>query len=637
MNDELQFLDDDIPLLDEETSNKTLEIIEQRMKERKEELKRLENPTTEYNEETEEAIKQFANDLLTLYPWLSRFLDEKAIINRVKANLRENLIYSDYIKASEEEKAQGLRKAGSFNPSKKNVKILSNLNDFERLTTRFHEFVHSMVEDNPFSDHECFFTIDELEFFSDEEPDKDADGNFWENDNLELDILDYDVTRFDFISEAIVTLIQEDYERKILNVRRKRVNAYLSVYARQLRAIFGEMLIEDFLVRFKELDRITALFHAGKKKISIKSLSEENDMIQNLIYRKNSDLVAAKNADIEITLTFLLQKYLSLKKGLSDRDKLKKISEFVREQITTDFDFIKLIIEEQIKDKSLIREYPLVNYIYNVTSENSSSLIDEISLSLPPENDQSSTLKDLTDLAIKYTDYNVKEFFGLTGYSYDPARYMMCCDSEKINSYEKYSYLYNALLGAYDHKLLDDEDFSISSVKGNSYVFRETTYEQLSTGNTVIDSLLNGKSLKVNRKNLVTGEVIPYEEGENSYLKISGKKDYYVLIMQPLASQVRRPMSLDKAIEYYINLMQRLPEEVKKAYTLAVNRLNELREKNIETVFVDEYGFIYEKDSKNVNTFIIPEDDEGPAELGTETFELKEIDMVFSKKPAKEL
>lgn len=39
----------------------------------------------------------------------------------------------------------------------------------------------------------------------------------------------------------------------------------------------------------------------------------------------------------------------------------------------------------------------------------------------------------------------------------------------------------------------------------------------------------------------------------------------------------------------------------------------------------------------NVNTFIIPEDDEGSAELVRETFELKEIDMVFSKKTAKEL
>ncbi len=603
----------------------------ERIKKRDEMLANLNNPTTKYNEDTERRFAQFAKDLLTLYPGIGKYLSEKDIINRLKANIAEDIIYEDDLGTSEVGDTK-LIAGGVFYNQEKQVRIKKDVSELEKSIYIFHEFIHALVEDNPFADY-------------------DTNDNYvgFENEEDQMFIEDFDSIFSNFVMEAITTLLQEDYERKILGIKRSRVNGYLPVYARELKAIFGDSFIEDYIVHFKYIKPILRYFYSGDKKISIKSLTDNNDLIEKLIRMKNSDAVAGKNSNIEMTLTLLLDKYLSENHDLSDEEKLERISIFLREQIVTDFDYIKGIIERNIRDKSLIDKYPLVCYAYNVTDENSIDLKNQIvgayEEQTPGSKDE--LRYDLKNLSIKYDEYTIRKFFGFTSYSYDLKTRMLVYDGAQLQSFEKYKHLYNALYRLHKKGLINDEELVITSVKGDTSESKHNVKDQLLTGNTGADysafdtlsslkQLLKDVSGGMKLSSLFSGHAIIDDSKSTHYMKVSADIDYYVITDNFRDDEVRFPMSIDNAIEFYMSLSDENPD-IKGGFLLAIEELKKLNSQGVSTVFVNEYGIIHEDGQKGETVTIIFEDDECPAELVRETFELEDLDMVFAKRDVKEI
>ena len=586
--DELNY-DNETDSYNDDFKKRLYERIEQSKKEQEE----LYNPSTKYNEETLQIFDQFAKDFIKLYPDLLSY-DE--IIIRLKANIKEDILFTD-------EMRNGI--SGYFNPIEHKVAIKKGMKELETKAVIFHELIHSLVESNPFEFHDDSYLFDES--YSEDETD------YYQEE--------YGAVVSSFMTESITTIIQEDYEKTILGLNRRRVNGYIPTYARQLRAIFGNEIINEYIGKYKDIRTLFKYSKIGDEKISIDNMCSSIDEIDTLIKDGKSNEASIESSNIEINIAHLLKNYLS-NNNLSDENKISIIENLVKEQIFTDFDYIKNIIEKVIDDKSLIKNSNIVNYIYNVNSSNYESLVNQIvhnSLNNNKEIDDEE-IRELVRLRIKYDDYNIMKYFGFTDFSYDSKNKKYTYDVENnmkfLNNKEYYITLYDLS----NEISLDN----ITSIKGTKKNNKENIIKKLKNGSKEEELVLNGEDL-------ILGSIF----GKTSCLKLSSNEEvYYILLKDTI--EVKRQMTIDKAIELYISLMND-HTGLKEGYKLAIEELKKLSLQGIDNVFVDEYGFIRENDSNIVSTNIYFEDDDIPAELEYETIELEELDMPFLKKNTKKI
>ena len=283
------------------------------------ERKRLIEEEVSYNDFTIKTFEKYIKDFQTLYPGI---LTDDEIMKRLKANIKHDITYS-YIKNSNGENNKNI--TGYFDATTHSV--ILNKDYYESLKdksvinrTIFHELTHALVEKNPY--------------------DYNIEHEAYENAN--------------FVSESIITIMEEDYVRVIEGRKVKRVNGYIPTYAHELRAIYGNDLIKHFVGDFKHID---PLFFRDEE--TYESFGTEIIPIMDSIYfgvrevKEDVD-VSYYNKLVELGISSLLDEYLSTT-ILFEEQKLKKITDLAKLQIYPDFNIFQEMIHKYIKDESLIK------------------------------------------------------------------------------------------------------------------------------------------------------------------------------------------------------------------------------------------------------------------------------------------
>lgn len=571
------------------------------------EKEEMENPTTKYNDETENAFDQFAKDLLKLYPGI---LTYNEIIIRLKASIKDNIIFTDELEPN---------CSGYIDHINHKVFIRKDLKELEIKSTIFHEFIHALVC-SPYEKYD-----DNLDLFDDKESKYLMNLNNNADDYLESYYSSVGYLNSSFIEEAITTIIEEDYVKNILGTNIRRVNGYIPTYARQLIAIFGNDLIYEYIKNYKRLESLFEFLIKGNEIISLTMLTDIVNEIDELVVKNDKNVVNIKNNDVEINLSIILNNYLSKNKELSDEKKLTIIDSFIKEQISPDFSYLKNIIEEHIKDKTLLKQHNIANYVYNANSNNYQNLVNKIiHNNIDSRNIDDEKIRELVRLRIKYNDYVVREYFGFTELYYDNKKKVMNYNYEDNLAFLKYKKYYEAMYTLKDEINLDEDN--IVSVKGNEidnknkilYKLKYGAYEEELLPSAA-ESILNMMYTK------------------QSYLKVlTNNNEYYILIDKDDIPEVKRPMNIEEAIKYYLKLIEEEPSE-KEGYMLAIEKLNNLNSQGINKVFVNQFGFIEEKGENITSTNILFEIDGEKAELEEEQILLTDLNIPFSKNNLKKL
>lgn len=497
------------------------------------------NSTKEYGEETLRMIEQFADGLLIMYPGA---FDRDKIITRIKANLNDDITFTSHVREIDE------NANGFFHTEDKNIEIYDRLSELDSCSSCFHELFHTLVEKN------------DMDLFDDES--REAYIEDIGDESYYLEDLGYANSRL--MTEGIATIAQEDWERRVLNEKRERVNGYIPCYARQLRAVFGDELIIEFIKYYKNIRPLLKYFYAFDDKISMFNLAEYADSVDE--YEKNGFKIDANyvSSIIEMTITVLLKNYLMLNKQLSDEEKINKIEALVKEQIAPNFDYLRSIIENEIKDKSLLANHPIANYIYT--------------LSIDKTREDSKNNRDLKMLIMKYSEYYPKSLFGLSEPVFNQESRIYEYDQSKMKEYYNNKTHFRLFAEAYQDIKEQFKDASEITIEGNK-TKKIDDESALRTRGTISFN----EAFFLN--NLITDRAI---------LKASsngGENSLYIIEDGNSEPEIRKPMDIEEAIKYYLE-EQKEDEDTIGGYNLAIQKLDEIRMQGITTVYVGPYGFI---------------------------------------------
>ena len=284
---------------------------------KKREQQELINQHVDYNDKTLKIIDDFVKDFMFLYPGV---LTEEELYNRLKANIKHDIVFGK-IESDTENKISGM-----FDSKNHMVIINTEVAKTEDKikATLFHELCHSLVENNPY-DNEVH--------------------EYYEENN--------------FVTEGIITLMEEDYYEKILNRKFNRVNGYIPNYARGLRNIFGNELIKQYIRNFKYIDSLIASAEVGNNYHLSKIAYDLVNSIDNVYYYIRESFgevdVAYENVNIELGLAALLDDYLATNKDLKDEEKMKKIEGLLNTELEPNFKLFKEIIDKHIANKELLQ------------------------------------------------------------------------------------------------------------------------------------------------------------------------------------------------------------------------------------------------------------------------------------------
>lgn len=368
-----------------------------------------------YDDYTKKAIDNFVERLTTLYPDI---LPKDEIYARIHANLKSSIEFKNFLEIGKP------LSSGLFLPKEHRMLISLDRKDEDLEATLFHEFCHVLVDENPYDNEKEFMHRD------------------YEDSN--------------FITETIITLMEEDCYKKILGGKNRRANGYIVEYAEQLRAILGNEIIYSFIRRFKYVDDL------------ICKCDEIGDMYSDLPYNLIGNIdpiwyklnypkstgtdkseIAYQNASIELVFALMLDNYFD-NTELTDEEKLEKIEQLFKHQQDPNFKVYREIIEKHIKNKELLEENRFVNYLYRANLENYEHLqlskedsIKELVFQIFTTNQDS--------LRQKYKKYAVKEMFGINEYALrkDDLFPLPKYDIEKFITYHKSKETFMALFSIY--------------------------------------------------------------------------------------------------------------------------------------------------------------------------------------------
>ena len=568
-------------------AKRLMELVKERMKEEEElekQKKTLIDQEPVYDEYTKKAIDTFVERLLTLYPGI---LPKDEIYARIHANLKSSIEFKDFIALGKP------LSSGFFIPSEHRMLIADDRKGIALELSLFHEFCHVLVEGNPYDDLGNDFHRD------------------YEDSN--------------FITETIITLMEEDCYRQIFNGRRRRINGYIAEYAEQLRAILGNEIIYTFIRRFKFVDDLICKCDEED--------AEYSDLAYNLIgnidpiwfklnYPESTGTdkseIAYQNASIELVFTLMLDNYFT-NTDLSDEEKMDKIEKLFNNQQDPNFDVYKELIEKHIKNKKLLEKNKVVNYIYEVDLDNYEFL------SIDKEHSLLELLNYIDPLGIdtirtKFKKFAVKEMFGVNEYDFrdDDIYPLPKYNREKFITYHKSKETFMALFSV--RELADeiyDGDVDLDVAEMYSCALDEKVEEPdeiLEEGNGASElESINSVNDKIKMAKIVTK---------------SGKEYYLSYALYPEIFK-KRPVG-DLIIETNEKLDNATSEEEKDFYKTVLRQQSELLKTGITEVYENKngedmrsYRCVYEKDGKVYHCDI--HEEERTLYNETEVFQLQKM------------
>ena len=492
----------------------------------------------EYDEQTLTIFNNFIKDFQTLYPGI---LTDEEIMLRLKANIKHNIRFAD-IKIRDDNSNNIV--SGLYNSENKIVLIntlyIKSLKENNRDLINaviFHELLHSLVNDNPYDD-----VNDHMAY---------EDGNF--------------------INESIITLMEEDYVRKLLNKKFNRVNFYIPTYAKELRIIFGDDLIKTFIQKYKCIE---GLF-PKKEEFSIYShdLIDDIDNIYRAVKLDVEGLdVPYLNKNAELGIATVLDRYLEKNKDLSDEEKLNRIVELAKIQYNPDFNVFQNMIKKHIKNMNLIENNPVAKLLYYKDERVLGNL--RFSNNVP-----------LLHMCKKLDNFNACGLFGANEIIDVKEEFneeaLPIYDQDKCRHYFKNIKLYEVLNNCLEEEKITLEDLNIISLEKYSYKDRGTHHD-------IRDEIDRGSLNAIG--NLFYG----LNANQDVYKCRTKDKEYY--IDTDFSSDIMFPKSIDDTIiEFTKIIKEETEEELIRAYMDGIEKLKALKEKNIDTVYTNDFKFIYEE------------------------------------------
>ena len=510
------------------------ERLKERLRQENEKIKakeRLIGEEVTYNEETLKIFDDYVKDFQFLYPGV---LTDEEILKRLKANIKYDIKFEDlsYLKTNK------TAPSGLFDH--KNHEVIINSRYYNALQDKrkikaviFHELTHAMVLNNPY--------------------DPETRTEFYEESN--------------FMVEAIDTIMEEDYMKKILGIDVKRVNNYIPTYAHELRVIFGDRFIRDYIRNFRHIDN---LFEIGNKYTSC-----ANDLIPMLddiyygVKEGYTDVdVFYTNKTSELGIALILDYNLS-KSDLTEKEKMDKIVELATTQLRPDFNFFQSMIKKHVKDMSLIESDKRAKILYYKERE----------LSKDEEID-SLTSK----LSFKLSEFNHCGLYGGNDYYVDEDSYCILpiYPPDKVRDYTKNKDLYRVLYDNFKAGYLDEKDLEIISLEKSTYKFEGS---HLDIKNQLDEDLSD-------QQVALSDAFCSFKE---SLYKCKTKdKEYIVHIDASMDLMFEK--TTDEAIADFIEAINIADDrETAEGYKDAVIQLNSLKEQGIDSIYSNGFKFAYEK------------------------------------------
>ena len=486
-----------------------------------------------YDTFTKECIDEYIKSFQILYP---NILTNEELYTRIKANLKEPIEIVDNLKDLDNKPQQGV-----FIPNKHQIKINKELIENNIITdqgksTLFHELTHALVINNPF----------------------DIEQHGIQEDS-------------NFIVESIVTIMQDDYSEKILHRKRHRQNTYIPTFAREIYSIFGKDLIKEYIIKFRDISKIFDEINEDNINYSydiLSKLSDETDEIYYSIIEKNDqDSIAYLSRNIELSITTILDHYLS-SKDLSDSDKLDKIVELAKNQISPDFNLLRDLIKKHIKNKTLLEFNEYAKNIY-----------------YGPQKTETSNV-EIIELRHKMNEFNACGLFG--------ANEIIPESRFGFPKYKEYPYmhyqsnkkLYSALYELLNANKIDKSDLELTKI--------------LKTNEFTKDDLLDVREQLANVTSPAMIRIADILRFDETIYKCTTKdKSFYIKAGFP--NELLRKGSLLDAINYYKELMTigKDKEEI-DTYKSAISILIQLVEKDVEEVYYSDTAFVYEYQGKTI-------------------------------------
>lgn len=553
-----------------------IEVIKSEEKRKKQKKEELINEVVEYDDKTLMAFEQYVKDFQLLYPGI---LTDEEIMNRLKANIKHNIVEADSL-----EEYSGHEKGGVFLPERHMVAIYSGYSEKLKREVLFHELTHSLVSRNPYDN------------FNHE---------YYEDDN--------------FMIESIVTIMEEDFREKIYNEKPRRVNNYIPNYARALRAIFGRDLIESYIKRFKNIENLFAICEGNTgyelSFIGTDVIGEIDSIYYNVKKGIGDSNVEYQSANVELKLAHTMDMYFT-NTNLPDVVKLRRIEQLVANELSPNFDVFRNIIEKHIKDKSLIKDYGIANFIYyaptlsdyerNHTNWDVNTTVSQTSLR--------ETVK-------KYEDFLAKKMFNINIYEVDEITNLPSYDEESYLEYIENKDLYRGLTYLYEDEDISEEDLNITEVK------RAVRVNKPKYG--IEDQLDYGESAGVIRLNNAIFS------DPSIYKCKTDNREYYVVDSYGDAELLTKTPTLDAIVKYVNDIPE--DEDYREVYVKVAERLRFLNNIGITDVFIAKNEYIYEKDGEIYRgSFFLDETGNSKIPVLDETkFEMENVSMLPCKTSSK--
>ena len=482
-----------------------------------------------YSEETIKIFNNYVRDFQTLYPGV---LSDEEILNRLKANIKHDVVFEDlsYYKNPP---------MGVFDHKTHKVTINSkyydSLEDKRRINAvLFHELTHALVLNNPY--------------------DPEYRGEFYEDGN--------------FITEAIDTIMEEDYMKKILGIEVTRVNNYIPTYAHELRVVFGDRLISDYVKNFRHID---SLFDIGDKYTTC--ASDLIPMLDDIYYgvkRGDKDVdVFYTNKVSELAIAIILDYNLS-KSDLTEKEKLDKIIELASTQLRPDFNYFQTIIKKHVKDMSLIENDESAKLLYYKNND--------VSVITKGFYD-----KKLSSLGFKLKDFEICGLFGANEYYMDNYSYssLPIYHQDRIRNYTKNKELYKALYNNIKDGHLDEKDLEIIALE-KSTVQMDGTHLDIKHQ---LDYELSDQFVSLHDALCSLKEIL--------YKCKTKEKEYIVHI--DASTDIMFEKTPDEAIVDFLEAINNEKDQsTVESYKDAIIKINTLKDQGIDSVYSNGFKFAYE-------------------------------------------
>jgi len=315
--------------------------------------------TNRYNDITKYYIYRFVEEFIYLYP---NFLTREELYNRINNSIRENIVFG---KLSDDV-------VGAFIPRTGTIICNSNLDDKKLDSGLFHEFVHAIT--------------------------------LKKNSNDYFLVSNYNGEK---LLESIVSSMKYDFNAVKYGEDKYNTTEYVSDYAKQLEAVFGDSFLRTFIRNFTD---ISSLFDFNGGNLLLKRICHNVNELHYCIYNSNLvEKIDYINFCLENDIAITLCEFLKTSK-LSVFEKLERIDKLYSLQKSPNLDIYISMINSCCIDARILKCYPnliMIYRIYNGVLDDSVQLKDKVSRFMAMKTFGFNHMIDNK----RYEDSLMKEFF----------------------------------------------------------------------------------------------------------------------------------------------------------------------------------------------------------------------------------